>query len=177
MRLMRRLRIFWSAHPGFDLIVGIAVTVAYFLGRRSNIVPPIVKASPGQLTAIYQTTVGAGVSFLAFGMTPVAIILGLSPGPRLTVLLRTRSSDIAPVFVAALWRILALVCCGACGLLFDVPGAPGRWPRYLTLALAIASVSAIARMIDTFSTLLRLIAVDREDGRRHLNPVTSSRAR
>lgn len=151
----------WGARPWIDLIVGGVVAVGYAVWRAAG-GGPLVVLDEGDRQQLYVVVAGAAGALLAFGITPIAIILALAPGPRLRALLARFSGEIRRTLMAALWLLLALLVASISAIAIDTGGSSEGWIRFIVLALAVAALLAIVRLVRMFGLLMRNIGLDNE---------------
>lgn len=117
--------------------------------------------SEGDATALFGAVVAASSALGTLAITPIAIVLALTPGPRLKALL---SQHLTIVRVAMGWTVLCnllAVAVGVIGLAADNGKNGDDAVRFLVVALEFASLLAMCRLVWFFLALLRLDDVDR----------------
>jgi hypothetical protein len=149
----------WSQRPAVDYLVGLAALSSYRVARLFGLSPLVVQ--PGsQRTEIYQGSIAAASAVLAFVVVPVAIVLALAPGRRVTALLRRYPHDLRRATVAGGAGALLTLATGIGALAFDAGSGSNEFFRHaMALAVAVLFLSA-ARVIDLFAALLKTIASD-----------------
>lgn len=160
----------WSKNPWIDAAIGTTVSLAY-LGWRLAEQAPLAVLGPGDRGTLYATIAGLAGALLAFGLTPVAIVLALAPGPRLKALLRHHDDELRRGLMFLLGAVLILLVVTVVALATDTGSHSARWVRYLVLASAVPSGLGVARVILQFDYLLRNVSEDRGAETRQLKRV------
>lgn len=153
----------WSKRPLIDALVGAGVIGGYQFARHQG-VGPIVTLDAAARSTVYTSVIGAGGAVLAFIVVPAAIVLALTPGPRLAYLLEEHPEDLLR---ATVWGATAAVLTMAVGLgalALDTGGYGNELMRNLILFAAIGLFLGALRMIAIFSVLLRNVGRDRKQG-------------
>lgn len=150
----------WSAHVWVDLVAGGVVASAYWIWRLADGEAIVVLDGDGRAT-LYTALAGIAAALLAFGITPVAIVLALTPGPRLSALLKYHGEAVRRTLMAALWSLVSFLVVSVAALAGDTGARDVAWLRYLLLAVAVQALLSILRLLQTFSLLLRDINIDR----------------
>lgn len=153
----------WGVHPRIDYIVGAGVAGGYLLFRALG-GEPVVVLEPDSRAALYGVLAGAAGALLAFGITPIAIVLALTPGDRLKALLKYHNDEIRATLMAALWSLLALLVVSIVCVATDTGGASASWLRYVLLTVATVALLRTARLLRLFGLMLLDI------GRDHASP-------
>lgn len=116
----------------------------------------------GDAVALYGAVVGASAALGTLALTPVAIVLALTPGPRLHALM---AHHLATVRRAMTWTVmasLAALALGVVGLAVDSATAQHGGLRLAAVSAQFASILAMARLVWFFLALLTVEELDRE---------------
>jgi hypothetical protein len=70
------------------VVLAAATATTFALVRYGPLTDPLGRMTGNRRGGWYQTLAGVGGAFLGFGITPLAIVLALAPGPRLQVFFR-----------------------------------------------------------------------------------------
>jgi hypothetical protein len=149
----------WSRHPLCDGVLGVSVSAAYLLWRLTG-QQAISVLDANDRGTLYATIAGVSAGLLAFGLTPTAIVLALTPGQRLKSLLRHHSDELRRALTALLMVVLVLLASSLLALAIDTGAETARWLRYVILASAVATMFGCGRIIWHFNTLLQNVNRD-----------------
>lgn len=149
----------WGAAVWVDPLFAVAGALAYFFWRVAG-GNPAVSLDPSARGVLFGTLAATAGALLAFGVTPIAIVLALAPGPRLKALLQHHGDELRRTLLAMLWGYLAVMAVAILGLAIDTGAGSARWVRYLLLAATIQALIATARLVRTFGLLLLNIGRD-----------------
>lgn len=161
---------FWVSTPPLDwVILAGAVAATYFVVRYGPLTDPLSRMSGGRRGGWYQTLAGVAGAFLGFGITPLAIVLALAPGPRLQGFFRKFGTPLVQAFLAAVRSLMLLTAVSAVGYVGDTTATDHHLWRSLTYAALLVAVLRVVRLILVFSHLLLANA---EDVARDVSPGT-----
>lgn len=154
----------WSERPAMDYLAGGIAAVGYGVARTVGGVTPFVALSAGDRSTLYAAFMGAAGAVLAFVVVPAAIVLAVSPGPRLAYVLKTHPDDLRRSTVGGGIAALLGLATGLIALTLDVGPNGNIVARCLVILAAVVVFSGGARMLTIFAVLLKDIGVDRQDG-------------
>jgi hypothetical protein len=146
---------FWRRHWWADVLLGLAAVLMlwHFLDRG------LLHGGDAGSLFVVVSTASAALGTLA--ITPIAIVLALTPGPRLRALL---DHQVAVVRRAMVWTVFAnllTVAIGVVGISTDDRVHVEVPVRVLALTFEASSLLAMARLVWFFAALLRLDDVDK----------------
>jgi hypothetical protein len=142
-----------------DIIVGLACSALIWVAWTDSIL------QVGDPTSMYLAIVTASAALGTLAITPIAIVLALTPGPRLKALL---AHHIALVRTAMAWTVLSNLCAVAValtGLVIDSETDALSWLRATAFALELAALCAMGRLVWFFTALLTVDELDRTASR------------
>jgi hypothetical protein len=158
---MVRLINWWSARTWTDYGIAAVVPLIYAGIRRGGLGPYVVLNAAARAT-VYEAILAASAAVLGFVLVPAAIVLALTPGPRLTFLLENHSDDLRRATVHAAFVVLFTL--GVCVLALGVDAQTGNTPtRYLVAWAFVLVLFGAVRLVDLFSVLLRNVGKDKEE--------------
>lgn len=166
-RGLKRLTLWWAAHPGGDLAVA-AVVVVSWAGWDVLASEPlfITGFEAAARRAIFQTLTTVSATFAGFALASVSILINLLSTEVATVSGLTdprAKARVGEVFLAAIRMLgVAFVAC-LFALLVDSTGAGGRaFVEGVAYTAIVAALSALARVVWVLSRLLALGAGRRD---------------
>ncbi len=147
---------FWRRHWWVDLLLGIASAVALRQASSFGLL------RTGEANELYVAIASTSAALGTLAITPIAIVLALTPGPRLRALL---AHHVAIVRRAMSWTVFAnllAVATSLVGLAVDVEGHPVLWLRASALSFEGAALLAMARLVWFFVAMLVVDEVDKD---------------
>jgi hypothetical protein len=153
----------WSKYPAIDYVVAGMVGAGYGAARAAGALSPLVALPATARATVYAAFMGAAGAVLAFVVVPAAIVLAVSPGPRLAYVMKTHPHDLRRATVSGGFAAILGLASGLVALALDT-GSSGNLPaRALVLFAAVVLFAGALRMLTVFAVLLKDIGVDRQD--------------
>lgn len=115
----------------------------------------------GDASTLAGGAITASVALAAMTLTPMAIVLALSPGPRLQSLLRFHRQTVRRSMGWAVALNLVATCAGLLDLIVDTNKDPILWVRWAMVSGEVAALLATARLMWFFLSLLLIDEVDK----------------
>jgi len=153
---------FWRRHWWADVILGVVAATALRTAPHT-----IIRV--GDAGAVYAAVVAASAALGTLAITPIAIVLALTPGRRLRALLEHHVRSIRNAMAWTVLSNLAAVALGICGLVVDSAAHVVTPLRIGALALEAAALLAMARLVWFFVALLAVNEVDHDTEMRELD--------
>jgi hypothetical protein len=144
----------WRRRLWLDLVLGAIISGV------AELVSPKGLLHSGDPGSLYIAAVTSSAAFGAFAVTPIAIVLALAPGPRLKALLNTQMDAVRRAMAWAVILNVVAVGIGVFGIAVDSNQDPEAWLRYISFALELAGLLAVARLVWFFVSLLHLQRID-----------------
>lgn len=152
---------FWVSNPPLDWPILItAAATTFVLVRYGPLTDPLGRMSGDRRGGWYQTLAGVAGAFLGFGITPLAIVLALAPGPRLQAFFRRFGTPLVQAFLAAVRSLMLVTAMAGVAYVGDTTATDHYLWRCLTHAALFLAVLRVVRLILVFSQLLLANAED-----------------
>lgn len=117
--------------------------------------------SHGDATALASGVIVASAALGALAITPIAIVLALTPGPRLQALMKSHLGRVRQSMSWAVVVNLLSLTMGIIDLVVDSASHPETVIRWLVVGAEFASLLAMARLVWFFVSLLSVDSTDR----------------
>ena len=145
----------WRRHDQVDVGLGLVADAAIWLTTPHSVL------RRGDASGLAGGVIVASAALAAMTLTPIAIVLALSPGPRLQALLRYHR---ATVRRSMAWAVMLNLTATGVGVL-DLSVDSGTYPvlplRWVVVSAEVAALFAMARLMWFFLSLLLLDEVDK----------------
>ncbi len=145
---------FWRKHWWFDILLGATGALLLDLAFRNTLLT-------GNVSIFFLAVVTASAALGALAITPIAIILALTPGPRLKSLMKHHVDMIRH---AMSWTVFANLFTVLIGILGISTNSSSITQHPIGVAALIAEFSALlamGRLVWFFVALLRVNGADR----------------
>lgn len=151
---------FIAEKPILDSLVAVLVSAGYALIEVRSHSDFLTTLGPEGRAVFYQTASGVAAGLFAVVFTAVAIVLAVTPGPRLSAMLNTH-----PAFFRHSLHVVVRSLAAATGTItlagaLDQPGSLDQWVRTVVVTAVVIILFRIARLIWLFGRLLTLIVND-----------------
>ena len=144
--MSREMTKFWRQHLWMDLVVGLlAALIAFVVTDHGTL-------HTGDATNLYIAVVSASAALGAFAVTPIAIVLALTPGPRLKALLNHQMDQMRRAMGWTVAINLIAIAVGLIGIAIDSADHAYGPLRFLALAIELAALLAVSRLVWFFVT-------------------------
>jgi outer membrane protease len=117
----------------------------------------------GDPSTLYLAVVTASAALGILALTPIAIVLALTPGPRLKALLDNKMDVVRQAMAWTVVANLLAVAIGIVGIASDEVMHAHLWMRVVATGAEFVSLMAMARLVWFFVALLRLSHVDQTE--------------
>jgi len=146
---------FWRRNWWCDLLIGAAGSVVvWWAGGPGDVL------HKGDPSSLYLAVVTASAALGILALTPIAIVLALTPGPRLKALLDNQMDLLRRAMTWTVMANLLAIAIGVLGLALDGTDQGRGWLRIAALGAEFVSLLSMARLVWFFAALLRLSHVD-----------------
>jgi hypothetical protein len=149
----------WRRHPALDLPMGLG-----FAALTDWLAPHSIFGT-GDTSALASGVIVASAALGALAVTPIAIVLALTPGPRLRALM---GYQLAKVRSAMSWAVIAnllAVVGGVLDLITDSSASPEPPLRWAIVSLEFAALLSMVRLVWFFVSLMVVDEADRSSGK------------
>jgi hypothetical protein len=153
--LLRSLTKPWRRRAGLDVPLGALLTAL------TDWLAPHSIFRSGDASALASGVIVASAALGALAITPVAIVLALTPGPRLRALMRSQVTKVRNAMSWAVVANLLAVAIGIADLVTDSSEHPEAVVRFALVTLEFAALLSMARLVWFFVSLLAIDEVDR----------------
>ncbi len=138
------------------------MAAGYGLARSVFGAGSLVTLSAAGRAVLYASFMGAAGAVLAFVVVPAAIVLAVSPGPRLQYVLSRHPGDLRRATVGGGLAALLGMGVGLAAIALDTGSKGNLSARCFVLFATCVLFAGALRMLTLFSVLLKDINADRE---------------